>query len=184
MKRILSFLIVLLVCGSVPAGGQEFSVSTNAFDYADGGTLNLNASWGPSRHWTVEAGAKYNPFSRGSSETEYFRKQRLLSAGARWWPWHIYSGWWISGAARLQEYSRAVKGNPETSEGNRYGASFGGGYSKMIGRHFNIDFGLNLWAGYDVFTTYACQRCGRIVSSGETFFVLPADLVIALSYIF
>lgn len=184
MRRYALITLLLLAIGSGHASGQEFSLSTNAFDYAYGGTLNISASWGPSRHWTIEAGAKYNPFSKGSYESEYFSKQRLLKAGARWWPWHIYSGWWLSGAAMVQEYSKAPKGNPETAEGERYGASLGGGYSKMLGRHFNLDFGFGLWGGYETRTTYACQRCGKKISDGERFFVSPSEILIALSYIF
>ena len=176
--------MIFLLSGAALLRGQEFSLSTNAVDYALGGTLNIGASWGPSRHWTVEAEAKYNPFSSGSGSAEHFDKQRMLRAGARWWPWYIYSGWWLSGSAGVQEFSTASKGNPQTSEGSRYGAGLGGGYSKMLGSHFNLDLGISFWAGYESKTVYACQHCGRTIGSSGGAFILPADILVALSYIF
>ena len=54
----------------------------------------------------------------------------------------------------------------------------------MLGRHFNLDFGLGLWTGYTTYVTYACPTCGRIIGSDQRLFILPNDLMIALSYIF
>ena len=166
------------------ARAQEFSISTNVVDYANFGTLNLEASYGLARHWTLDAGVKYNPFSFEKGEDMKLNRQRSLSAGARYWPWHIFSGWWLYGAMRYQEYSFGGVLSPQTSEGDRYGGSLGGGYTYMINPHLNLDFGLGIWAGYDVYTTYACQTCGRKVDSGEKFFILPSDIILALTFIF
>lgn len=57
--------IIILALAVLPhcAGAQEFAVSTNLADYADLGTLNFEASYGIARHWSLVAGAKYNPFT-------------------------------------------------------------------------------------------------------------------------
>ena len=57
MKRIFSTIIIMT---ALPAGAraQELAVSTNVVDYANLGTLNLEASYGFDRHWTVNAGLK------------------------------------------------------------------------------------------------------------------------------
>jgi len=146
--------------------------------------LNLDASIGLSRHWSLGAGVKYNPFSFGKGSSMFFLKQRSADLGARYWPWHVYSGWWVAGKIRWQEYSEGGIVSPETSEGDRYGASISVGYSKMLSPWLNIDFGLGLWGGRATYTTYACQTCGKILDGGVKSFLLPSDFIVALSFIF
>ena len=182
MKMMMLFLAALLV--SVAASGQEFAISTNLVDYANLGTLNVEASYGVAQHWSVDAGAKYNPFSFGNGGQVKQNRQRSLSAGARYWPWHIYSGWWLAASLRWQEYNAGGLDNPETAEGDRFGSAVKGGYSYMVSRHFNLNIGMGVWAGRDAFTVYSCPTCGRVVDHGAKFFVLPSDFIMSLSYIF
>lgn len=183
MRRMI--LVLLALCaGAKPGSAQDFAISTNVLDYANLGTINLQASYAVSRHWSVNAGMKYNPFSYGSGEEEARSRQLSYSAGARFWPWHSYSGWWLSGALRYQEYNHGGFVSRETSEGDRFGGILGGGYTYMLNKHMNIDVGVGVWLGYDRFTTYACQTCGRIIADGGKYFVKPGDIMLALTYIF
>ena len=127
------------------------------------------ASMTMSRHWSMSAGLK---------------KQRMLTLGARYWPGRVYSGWWMSGAAQYQEYNNLNKGNNDTSEGDRIGASFSAGYSYMLTPWLNVEFGLGFWGGYDKFKVYDCSTCGVIVDRGWRAFLSPEDVIIALSIIF
>ena len=182
MKRLIIIAAGLLVC--VTALSQNFSLATNVLDYADLGTMNLEASCGVARKWTLTAGVKYNPFSWGEGRAALNDRQRSVDAGARFWPWHIYSGWWMAAKVKYQEYNRGGFTSPQTSEGDRYGGGVSAGYSYMINNHLNLDLGLGLWSGYDKYTVYECQNCGRTVGSGEKFFVLPNDILLTISYIF
>ena len=182
MRRILFAAALLLLGHSLPA--QNFALSTNVMGYADFGTLNLDASYAVARHWSVNAGFRYNPFSFGTGEEEFRRRQRSVSTGARYWPWHIYSGWWLSAELRYQEYNVGGLVSPATSEGDRYGAGIGGGYTYMIAPNLNLDLGFGLWSGYDQYTSYECPTCGRVTDRGEKFFILPADIILAITYIF
>ena len=85
---------------------------------------------------------------------------------------------------RLPGYNSGGLSSPETSEGDRFGAGLGGGYTYMLGPHLNLDFGIGFWSGYESYTTYDCQTCGRKIASGQKFFFLPSELVLALTYIF
>lgn len=185
MKRLILLLVALLA--GLGAAGQELSISTNLADYALGGSLNLDAAYGVARHWSVGAGAKYSPFEAGDAplipETRLLR-QRTFSAGTRWWPWHIYSGWWMGAGLRWQEFSEGAEAVSETTEGDRFGGSLSAGYSAMLAPHFNLDFGLGFWGGYSLYTTYACRSCGRRLDHGSRIFILPSDLLIGISYIF
>lgn len=197
MKRILIF-VVLIVCAlpairpealaqdGIGTGGARFSLATNAVDYVAGGTFNLEGSVAVSRRWTAVATGRWNPF---------VSRQQSYSAGARFWPWHVYSGWWVGAKMQYQEFNMPQGGNLATrffraadgqawNEGDRYGVGISGGYSRMLGRHFNLDLGVGLWGGYTVWTAYSCRTCGRITDTGRGAFVLPSDIIVALSYVF
>ena len=185
MKKLLFFFLPLLLAVAEPAAsGQEFALSTNLADYAELGTLNISASYGVSRHWSLTTDLKYNPFTFKKEESTLQLRQRSLSAGTRYWPWHIYSGWWLSGKVMYQEYNTGGIFSPETREGDRIGMSLGGGYSHMIGKRLNIEFGAGIWSGMDWFTKYSCPVCGNVEASGKKVFILPSDIIVALSYIF
>lgn len=183
--RSAAVVAVFFLCAVQPSRAQVLALSTNVVPYAEGGTLNVEASVGVSRHWSVGADALYNPYSEQS-------RQRSFSVGARYWPWHIYSGWWLSGSARYQEFSRSrsedysTAGNPNlrTVEGDRFGSGIAGGYSRVLSKHLNVDVGFGLWAGYETYTAYECAKCGRYIDDGSRVFLLPDRLTLAITYVF
>jgi len=182
-KRIIVLLSALAL--SVFAGhSQELSLSTNLVEYANLGTLNMGFSYGFARHWSTDAELKYNPFTYGDGDGIKFNRQQTLSAGVRFWPWHIFSGWWLSGHARYQEYATGGVYSAESSEGDRFGAAIAAGYSLLLTPHLNLDFGLGVWGGYEYYTTYSCPRCGKRLDSGEKYFLLPSDLLLTLAFVF
>lgn len=167
------------------ASAQELCLSTNVLGYINLGTLNMEASYGMSRHWSLNAGVKYNPFSFDTQKKGNIRnKQQAYALGTRYWPWHIYSGWWVSGKIQFQEYNTGGIVSPITSEGNRYGGGIGGGYTYMLNTHLNLEIGLGVWSGYEAFVKYECPVCGSVVDKGEKIFVQPSDLILSLSYVF
>ena len=167
--KLMTGVVAGLLAASVSGMAQDWAVSYNLGGLADSGLLNASASMTMSRHWSMSAGLK---------------KQRMLTLGARYWPGRVYSGWWMSGAAQYQEYNNLNKGNNDTSEGDRIGASFSAGYSYMLTPWLNVEFGLGFWGGYDKFKVYDCSTCGVIVDRGWRAFLSPEDVIIALSIIF
>lgn len=164
---------------------QKFTISTNIIEYANLGTLNLDASYAFARRWSVNVGARYNPFSfKNSREDDFHNKQQSYSVGVRFWPWHVCSGWWLGTKLRYQEYSTGGIISPITEEGDRWGAGVYAGYSYMLHRHVNIDFGVGLWGGGAKYSSYSCPRCGVTVDSGDKAFILPDDIMISLVYVF
>lgn len=187
MRKTISMIAVLLLAAGVRAGAQEMSVSTNLMGYVNLGTMNLETSWGFARHWTANAGIRYNPFTFPGREGVADRmqsRQRTVALGARYWPWHIHSGWWLAGKAQYQEFNRGGLTEAETVEGDRFGGGLTGGYTYMVSEHFNLEFGAGAWAGYEIYTTYACPECGRVVDSGQRKFFLPNEVVLGLVYVF
>lgn len=187
MKR---FAIILAVAAfaisSLKSEAQTVSLSTNLLDYACLGTLNADVSYSLSRRWSVTAGARYNPFTfrKGDPDKQFQLRQQSYSLGARLWPWHTWSGWWFAGKLRYQEYNSGGIRSLETREGDRFGAGLYAGYTYMLTSHLNIEFGLGLWSGLDVYRCYSCPVCGVTLESGKAHFILPDDIMISLAYVF
>lgn len=172
----------------LPSSAQKFQVGTNAFGLACLGTLNAEVDYAVSRHWTVGLSGYYNPFSYpregGDLESRMQLRQRSVAASARWWPWHVYSGWWLSGKVQWQEYNMGGIISQQTEEGEKYGGGVTFGYAYMINPHLNLEMGLGVWGGFKQYTVYSCPRCGTKVAGGSKGFLMPNDLIIALSYVF
>ncbi|MBQ8022009.1 MAG: DUF3575 domain-containing protein [Bacteroidales bacterium] len=181
MKRL--FLILALTV-SASLSAQEWNLSTNVAGYADFGTLNAEIGYAFARHWNAAASFRYNPFQYESDGEPLQSRQRSFAAGVRYWPWHIYSGWWLAGRARYQEYNRGGIRSPETREGERYGAGMAGGYTYMLTPWLNLEVGLGVWGGLDRYVLYECPVCGLTLEKGRKMFLLPDELLVALSLVF
>ena len=185
MKRALIILIAGMAL-SLTASAQDWSVATNLVDYVSLGTINAEASVAAGRHISINASARVNPwtFHKGDPGKQMQNRHQTYCIGVRYWPWHIYSGWWFSGMAQYQEYNRGGIISQKTEEGDAFGVSVAGGYSLMVHEHLNLDFGLSVWGGQKTYITYACPSCGRITDKGSKWFVMPNELRVALQYIF
>ena len=182
MKRMILFAAALLT--GLAAFAQQWSVGTNFMDYANFGTLNAEVSMSVARNWSVNAQAKYNPFGWENNGEPLSAKQQSYALGGRYWPWHVFSGWWVGARMQYQEYNRGGIKSPQTREGDRYGAGVSAGYSYMLMTHLNLEMGLGAWTGYDRYVKYSCPVCGVTEEYGGTWFVLPHDILLALTYVF
>lgn len=178
-------LFLLLLSANVELKAQRFTLSTNLLEYVNLGTLNLDASVGVARNWSVVAGVRYNPFSYASERRGvFYNRQHSWSAGAKYWLWHVNSGWWFGSKLRYQEYSSGGLIEQGSEEGDRYGMGLYAGYSYMLHPHLNLEFGAGLWTGGSVYKAYSCPECGIEINGGSKMFVLPDDIMISLVYVF
>ena len=208
MRRSIAILLlgIPLLLLSMTAGAQQFSVSTNLAGWADFGTANLEAGTAVARHISLHAGFRYNPWTFRPTTSEAIdalvsrpvpaaideferqdqlqNRKRAFNAGIRWWPWHIYSGWWLGARGQWMEYNRGGIFSRSTEEGEAVGAGLSAGYTRMLHRNWNIEFGLGVWGGTTRYTTYACPSCGTVTDGGKKAFILPDDLMVSLIYIF
>ena len=104
-------------------------------------------------------------------------------SGVRFWPWHVYSGWWAGADLRYSVYNGGGLLQQESEEGDAYGMGLYAGYAIMLSRLWNLDLGLGLWGGWKQYTRYACPQCGVTTETGAKAFWLP-DARIAIQYIF
>ena len=187
MKRKLIKILILAsvsLTASYEASAQRWSIGTDVATWLNFGTINGEVSVAVAKELTINASAQYNPWTFRIQGDQMQNRQQAYNLGLRWWPWHIYSGWWFGAGAQYQEYNRGGILSPVTEEGNAFGMSISGGYTLMINKAFNMEFGLGVWTGESRYTTYACPRCGKITDRGRKFFVLPNDIRIAFVFIF
>ena len=182
-KRITAVLALLLAFGA-SAFAQRWAMETNVVDYVNFGTLNLEGSVAVAQHWSATAVAKLNPFHYQKDGEPLNARQQLYGAGVRYWPWHVYSGWWAGARLQYQEYNRGGIRDKLTDEGDRFGLGLSGGFSYRLSPHLNLDVGAGFWSGWDTYTTYDCPVCGLVKDKGERVFFLPNDLLLALVYVF
>lgn len=187
MTRIHTILLAaILLLAAGPARAQRYSVGTNAADWLSLGTMNASASVAVSRRVTLNAEARVNPwtFNTRDAETQLQNRHQTYMAGMRWWPWYVYSGWWLGAAVQYQEYNRGGIFSRSTEEGDAFGAVLSGGYTVMLHERLNLDLGAAGWFGQTAYTVYDCPRCGRISDSGQKWFVLPSEVYLSLIWIF
>jgi len=180
-----ALILPLLLAVCLPMNAQRYSVGTNAVDWLSLGTLNAEASVAVSQHYSVHVGAELNPwtFRAGDQQKQLQMRQNSYWGGLRWWPWHVYSGWWAGADLRYTVYNGGGIIKRETEEGDAYGAGLYGGYSIMITDLWNLDLGIGVWGGWKEYTTYACPLCGVTLDSGGKPFWIP-DARIAIQFIF
>ena len=182
----LALVLALTLLSETRSGAQRLSVGTNVADWLSLGTVNANASVAVARHFTINAEARVNPWTYNSkdSEAQLQNRHQTYAAGLRWWPWYVYSGWWLGLAAQYQEYNRGGIFSRSTEEGDAFGGVLSAGYTVMLHEHLNLDIGAAGWTGQTVYTVYDCPRCGRISDSGKKWFVLPSEVYLSLIWIF
>lgn len=201
MKKLFVVFLFMIVCAAA-AMAQTWAVAANAADMAELGTIGVEGSAAVSQHWSIHAGAKFNPwtfakkdtfnglFSEPNPDQKQNRKQ-TYAVGARWWPWNVYSGWWVGGKAQYQEYNRGglrlpigVGNDGGAEEGDAFGAALSGGYSLMLKEHWNLDFGLGVWGGWTKYRKYEFPENGKLIEQGHKWFFLPNEVILSVVYIF
>ena len=98
---------LLLVGTAVAAAAQRFTVGTDGMGWLALGTVNADASVAVSRTVSLHAGAALNPWTyrKDNPDKQLQLRQLTVWGGARWWPWHVYSGWWAGMDARYMVYN-------------------------------------------------------------------------------
>ena len=182
IKRLLLAGSLFLLC--LGANAQQWALQTNLVDYANFGTLNIEGAVAFDQHWSAVATAKLNPFLFKYKGEPVSARQQVLAAGVRWWPWHVYSGWWAGTDGTYLMYNAGgLFRQKETEEGDAVAGRILGGYSLMLSENWNLDIGLGLMGGWKQYTRYACPSCGAVTDQGKKGFVLP-DARVALQLIF
>lgn len=193
----MSLLVVAAAALCPRAAAQRYSVSTNLLEWANLGTVNAEAGMAVAQHFSLHAGVRYNnwtfrkgdPEDRfadpdGITERQFQNRKQAYSLGVRYWPWYIYSGWWAYLRGQYMEYNGGGILRHEAEEGDAVGAGLGLGYTLMIHKAWNIEFGAGVWGGRKRYREYRCTNCGSVLSEGVKPFVGPDDLYVSFIFVF
>ncbi len=188
MKYKLSIIIILLCTFAMTAtaGNKKFALSTNALEWANFGTINFDAGMGISRHISLQLEARYNPWNfSGKTELPVYNHQMTVAAGMRWWPWYIFSGWWIGAKARYSDIGRTGIWRPALEKKSAAGAGLSFGYTFMVHKNFNIELGAGFWGGaYFKYNLYDCPKCMELRTSGARPFIDVDMVSVTFMYVF
>lgn len=163
------------------------SLSTDLVDWANFGTANLEAGVSLHQHFSVHAGAKYNPWSFKTHNLglALYNKQTTAYAGFRYWPWYVLSGWWLGAQAQYTDYAETGVWRHALDTGKAIGGGVSFGYTLMLHENLNLEFGAGVWAGRRFeHTLYCCPDCMKVRESGPGNFVALNDISISLMYVF
>lgn len=184
MKRYIPTIVTAILFFGPFCHAQKWSVGTDVVTWLNLGTINIEGSMAVAKEVTINAGMEVNPWTYRHKGKQFQDRRQSYRIGARWWPWHIYSGWWFGAGVQYQEYNRGGILSPATEEGDAFGMAVSSGYTLMLNKNFNIEFGMGMWGGKTYYTSYACPKCGKITDDGEKWFLLPNDVSVSLMFIF
>lgn len=192
-RRILTVILILTVISpSFRTAAQEsrktqVALSTDLVDWANFGTVNLEAGVSLHQHFSVHAGAKYNPwnFKTHNLGLALYNKQTTAYAGFRYWPWYVLSGWWVGAQAQYTDFEETGVWRHALDTGKAIGGGVSFGYTLMLHENLNLEFGAGVWAGRRFeHTLYCCPDCMKVRESGPGNFVALNDISISLMYVF
>lgn len=192
-RRILTVILILTVIfPSFRTAAQEsrktqVALSTDLVDWANFGTVNLEAGVSLHQHFSVHAGAKYNPWSFKTHNLglALYNKQTTAYAGFRYWPWYVLSGWWLGAQAQYTDYAETGVWRHALDTGKAIGGGVSFGYTLMLHENLNLEFGAGVWAGRRFeHTLYCCPDCMKVRESGPGNFVALNDISISFMYVF
>ncbi len=197
MKRIKYVLLALVVlCFSVVANAQttvrpqvkhQVALSTNILDWAYIGGINAAVAVNVSQHVTLELAGVANPFKAKFSGKEFQNKQLTGEFSVKYWPWHAFSGWWFQGKAKFSDYAKTGIFESNFEDGKAIGGGIGLGYTLMLSKHINLDFGVSMWGGrkYDfVETSRRGSEYGKLLDAGHKYFVDFDKISLSIMYVF
>lgn len=175
------FLMVSAACY-----GQKWGISTNLLGYANFLTVNAEVSYALHKNWNISLSGKYNPFifNMNNPDRQMQNKNATLAFGTRYWPFFVNSGFYYGGKLQWTRYNCGGIISRRTFEGDAYGIGFSFGYSLLLTKYLNMEFGIGLWAGATDYREYAIPRCGKLTASGVRWFIAPNDVSVSLMFNF
>lgn len=182
------FIIVVLASMflSLESKAQKFSISSNALDWLDFGTANLELGLSLSQHFSLSVGGQYNPWKfKDKQDFDIYKNQTTAYVGARYWPWYVFSGWWVGVKVQYSDSDKTGIWRPALETAKSLGAGLSAGYTLMLHKNFNIEFSAGLWGGRHLeYILYDCPRCMVVRDASARNFIAIDDVSVSLMYVF
>lgn len=187
MKARICILSLLILLGTgIAVRAQKVSLSTDLVDWGYFGTINMEAGVSVSQHFSLMAGARYNPWEfKTRLDKDMYKKQTTAYIGARWWPWYVFSGWWLGAKVQHSSFSETGMWRPALEKKNAIGAGISGGYTLMLHKNLNLEFSAGIWGGRHYrYKLYECPECMVLRTDKPRNFLDLEDISISIMYIF
>lgn len=185
MRRTVSLLLALLA--ALTASAQRLDIATDAAALAELFTLNTEARLSPSdsSRFRFTASAEYNPWTFFNADGGRFQhRKRSFAAGVRRRTGRESLGLYAGAEIQYMQYNCGGVISKTTYEGDAVGAGLYLAWIFAERRRFSFEISAGLWGGFEHRTVYACPRCGRVLESGDRFFVRPDNVSISIIYTF
>lgn len=183
MKRFVVLLaIAAFALNAATVNAQNMHVATNLLDYLNFGTINAEFGLSPVPKWSFYIKGRYNPFTFKTNDNLQNRTASV-AAGAKYWFWYANSGWFLNSHIGYGIYNTGGIFSEHAYEGDAAFMTVGCGYALMLGKRWNLDFGVGLQAGVTSYTKYSCPRCGRIIDKRSKMYLFPSNIMVQLSRI-
>lgn len=185
LKRIV-LSAVMLIGFMWTTNAQSYTLSTNVIEWCNYGTINLDAGMSLSRHFTINAGCKYNPWEfQTKNGMPVMNNQLTAYLGTRYWFFFANTGWWLGARMRFSDFEQTGVLRPKYILGKSLGAGVSAGYTWLLTDHFSIEFAAGLWGGrhlkYEQYRTYD----NKILDDrGPRNFIALDDISLSLVYVF
>ena len=178
----------LLVCLPMVANAQRWTVSTNALSWASLGTINAEGSYSLSQNFSVNLGGSINPWEASSpTGVALLNKHYGGYLGIKYWPWHVYSEWWINAKVQYRNFEHLGILTQQLVTGDAVGGGLSAGYSFMLSNRFNLDVGAGFWGGkllnYKKYQGTQQMETEIEEQGSRTFFFLD-NMILSIIYIF
>lgn len=144
-----------------------WALSTNLVEMIAQSAVNLELMYSVSQHFTMDGIFRY-----GFQDTTPYDQRERFALGARWWPWHVYSGFWVRGLVQAEYYNRDGI-SARDGAGQAYGLSLSGGYSLMLTKWLDLDLGAGVWGGRE-----------GLPGGAHQWFVEPELISVGLMFVF
>ncbi len=179
-------LATLLCCLTHRADAQKFSLSTNMLEWANFGTVNVEAGMSLSQHVSLHLGGKYNPWKFNTqSGMPVYNNQTTAYLGCRYWLWYVNSGWWLGARVRYLDFQETGVLRPKLFEGRSVGAGLLFGYTFMLNEHLNLELGGGAWGGRHLeYARYRTVSSRELLDSGARNFFFIDELSLSIMYVF
>lgn len=180
--------VILLICTPKMAEAQEWAVSTNVLSWLNLGTINAEGSYKVNDHVSVNAALAINPWQINTPTFVTLRNRQYGGhMGARYWPWHTFSEWWIGAKVQYKNFEQVGLLSSNLMRGDALGAGLSAGYSMMIAENVNLDFGLGFWGGrllsYVEYNDNIANP-SKIRTEGPRNFIFLDSISVSVAYIF
>lgn len=187
MKTKLFLLAILLMfAAGNECKAQKVSVSTNLTDWAYLWTINGEIGLSVDQHFSLLAGGRANPWNfEKPNGKDIYNCQSTVYAGVRYWPWYVFSGWWMGAKVQYSSFSNTGLLNDKLTEGKGVGAGLSAGYTFMVNERLNLELGAGFWGGRNFkYAQYDSPVTMSPVTTAPKNFIAVDNITVALMYIF